>query len=283
MILRFKTQEFLSIKPHRGHISVTVTLILATETLRDYGEYHNYVIKLKHFPRYWPFVRGIHRSPVISPHKGQWRRALMFSLICAWTNGSVNNRAAGDLGRHRAHYDVTIMVIPARCLRSFLKNSSGNEEITNEILEKIIRDFKVIVAADCPVPLYIYTSVYVSIPRLIFLGVKPEWSEMIVSIACLLMTWLLASPAHQQRWYRPYKMNKTFVFDKAGFQVPVPLKINLYIPWKYIQHVKGLRSPHVSRLLYSPSLVAIGLPAGYETRPPIGGPTLFWLVDLKIT
>ena len=26
------------------------------------------VIKWKHFPRYWPFVRGIHRSPVNSPH-----------------------------------------------------------------------------------------------------------------------------------------------------------------------------------------------------------------------
>ena len=46
-------------------------------------------IKWKHFPRYWPFVRGIHRPPVNSPHKGQWRRALMFSLICAWINGWV--------------------------------------------------------------------------------------------------------------------------------------------------------------------------------------------------
>ena len=34
------------------------------------------------FPRYWLFVRGIHRSPVNSPHKCQWRGALMFSLIC---------------------------------------------------------------------------------------------------------------------------------------------------------------------------------------------------------
>ena len=47
---------------------------------------HDDVIKWKHFPRYWPFVRGIHRSPVNSPHKGQWRGALMFSLICAWIN-----------------------------------------------------------------------------------------------------------------------------------------------------------------------------------------------------
>ena len=44
---------------------------------------HDDVIKWKHFPRYWPCVRGIHRSPVNSPHKGQWRGALVFSLICA--------------------------------------------------------------------------------------------------------------------------------------------------------------------------------------------------------
>ena len=70
------------------------------------------VIKWKHFPRYWPFVRGIHRSPVNSPHKGQWRGALMFSLICAWINGWVNNGEAGDLGRHRARYDVIVMSNP---------------------------------------------------------------------------------------------------------------------------------------------------------------------------
>ena len=44
---------------------------------------HDDVIKWKHFPRYWPFGRGIHRSPVNSPHKGQWRGALMFTLIRA--------------------------------------------------------------------------------------------------------------------------------------------------------------------------------------------------------
>ena len=48
---------------------------------------HDDVIKWKHFPRYWPFVRGIHRSSVNSPHKGQWRGALMFTLICARING----------------------------------------------------------------------------------------------------------------------------------------------------------------------------------------------------
>ena len=70
---------------------------------------HDDVIKWKHFPRYWSFVRGIHRWPVSSPHKGQWRGALMFSLIWAWINGWVNNSESGDLRRHRAHYDVTVM------------------------------------------------------------------------------------------------------------------------------------------------------------------------------
>ena len=42
---------------------------------------HDGVIKWKHFPRYWPFVRGIHRSSVNSSHKGQWRGSLMFSLM----------------------------------------------------------------------------------------------------------------------------------------------------------------------------------------------------------
>ena len=72
------------------------------------GKYHDDVIKWKHFPRYWPFVWRIHRSPVNSPHKGKWRGALMFSPICAWINGWANNREAGDLRRHRTHYDVTV-------------------------------------------------------------------------------------------------------------------------------------------------------------------------------
>ena len=72
------------------------------------------------------FVTGIYRSPVDFPHKGQWReahddvrpvisphkgqrrRAKMFSLICAWAN-ETNSRDARDLGRHRAHHDVTVM------------------------------------------------------------------------------------------------------------------------------------------------------------------------------
>ena len=69
---------------------------------------HDGVIKWKHFPRYRPFVRGIHRWPLNSPHKGQWRRASKISLTFVWANCWVNKRESGDLRRHRAHYDVTV-------------------------------------------------------------------------------------------------------------------------------------------------------------------------------
>ena len=54
-------------------------------------------------------MRGIHRSPVDNPYKGQRHGALIFSLNWARTNGWANNRDAGEFRRHRAHYDVTVM------------------------------------------------------------------------------------------------------------------------------------------------------------------------------
>ena len=87
----------------------------ATEAWKSPWLKHDDVIKWKHFLCYWPFVRGIRWSPVNSPHKGQWRGALMFSLICVWINGSINNREAGDLRRYRAHYDVIVMKKSSFC------------------------------------------------------------------------------------------------------------------------------------------------------------------------
>ena len=69
---------------------------------------HVDVIKWKHFPRYWSFGRGIHRSPVNSPHKSQWRGALMFSLIFELNKSLSKHCKARDLRRHCAHYDVIV-------------------------------------------------------------------------------------------------------------------------------------------------------------------------------
>ena len=82
--------------------------------------------QIQTFSALLPFVRGIYRSPVDSPHKGQWRGALMFSLIWRWTNDWANSRDAGDLKCHRARYDV--IVIWKWCHGQFIMhyNSAGN-------------------------------------------------------------------------------------------------------------------------------------------------------------
>ena len=91
-------------------MSSTKLLPVLLEQILTYTQYkpesfHEDIIQWKHFPSYWPFVWGIHRSP----HKDQWRGALMLSLICAWINNSwVNNREAGDLRCHWAHYDIVM-------------------------------------------------------------------------------------------------------------------------------------------------------------------------------
>ena len=66
--------------------------------------------QIETFPRHWPFVRGIHRSPMDSPHKGQWSRAEIFPLIPARISGRANSRSAGDFRRHRIYYGVIVMI-----------------------------------------------------------------------------------------------------------------------------------------------------------------------------
>ena len=88
-----RNPNFVTIAPAVVVAPASTGTVLNEETVM----FHDDVIKWKHFPRYWLFVRGIHRSPVNSPHKGQWRGALMFSMLCALTNDWVNSRDVGDL------------------------------------------------------------------------------------------------------------------------------------------------------------------------------------------
>ena len=100
----------------RGHYPIR-TLPHTTQLWPD-GKCHDDVIEWTHFLRFWPFVREIHRSPVNSPHKGQWRGALIFSLFCGWTDSWANNGDAGDLRRYRAHYDVIVMYPILSCKKT---------------------------------------------------------------------------------------------------------------------------------------------------------------------
>ena len=60
------------------------------------------------------------------PSQSQWRGALMFSLICVWTNGWTNNRDTGDLRRHRANYDVIVVMFDTRCVIDKLTHVYGS-------------------------------------------------------------------------------------------------------------------------------------------------------------
>ena len=109
VLLNTFTSKMYDIDGHICWCFFTFNLFKHVTQLHFNWQGHDDVIKWKHFPRYCPFVPGIHRSPVNSPHKGQWRRALMFSLICAWINRWVNNGEAGDFRRYRTHCDVIVM------------------------------------------------------------------------------------------------------------------------------------------------------------------------------
>ena len=70
-----------------SHISWYEALVRESGTLQSNWQSSWWRITWKHFPHYWPFLRGIYRWPVNSLHKGQWRGALIFPLICAWISG----------------------------------------------------------------------------------------------------------------------------------------------------------------------------------------------------
>ena len=111
---------------HRNGLSVRIYGIRLTE----WPHGHDSLItwwrhQMETFSALLAICAGNSPVTVNSLHKGQWRGALMFSLICAWMNGSVNSREADDLRRHRPHCDVTVM-------------SCGLDDIFKRILVNII-------------------------------------------------------------------------------------------------------------------------------------------------
>ena len=72
---------------------------------------HDDVIKMETFSSAMALCEGNPPFTGKFPSQSQWCGALMFSLMSAWTNGCENNREAGDLKQHRAHYDITVMCV----------------------------------------------------------------------------------------------------------------------------------------------------------------------------
>ena len=174
-----------------NHILIGSTLVIKssqtfmtiqTISSASFFSIHDDVIKWKHFPRNWSFVRGIHRSPVNSPHKGQWRGALFF-FICVWINDWVNNREAGDLRRYRAHYDVIVMYLrpqirqtPTHDFKTRIITSSFSfEETIPESVTLIINDFLSKFNSDHDGPsMNLIKSIKEDLSRPLFLIINPS-------------------------------------------------------------------------------------------------------------
>ena len=142
----------------------------------------------KRFPRYRPFVRGIHRSAVDSPHKVPVTPTLMFSLMLASTNSWIIRRVAGDLRRHDAHCDVIVM-----------QNIGHDKDMYDMVLwdtDHGIHRFM------CFNPLSARTALI--------------W---------LLMHWLLASPEHQHPWYWLCRKRKFLSYLRKDFNYLCHVKV----------------------------------------------------------
>ena len=89
-----------------GHIRYVSELILIHSNVLIISWWRHQV---EAFSALLAFCAGI--SPVTGefPAQRPVTQSLIFSLNCAWTNSWTNNGDAGDLRRHRAHYDVIVM------------------------------------------------------------------------------------------------------------------------------------------------------------------------------
>ena len=139
--------------------------------------------KKKKNPRYWPFVWGIHRSPVNSHYKGQWRGVLMFCLICTWTNGWVNNRYAGDLRCPGAYYDVTVMS------SDFLCSPTGMLMLGPESSEEMRDTKKTLDVSGAPYETLTHSQIAAKYPQLTvppnFSGIYDEDAGVLRSEKCV--------------------------------------------------------------------------------------------------
>ena len=127
-----------------------------------------------------------------SPHKDQWRGALMFSFICVWINGWVNNRKAGDLKRYRAHYGITVMVI--QLLRHWTSLKLFNSISRKLMYQKTRRSAYVMVtssAYNTPIPMVrVWFPTRNPVGQVLLVSIRISWvgssTRRWETVACLL-------------------------------------------------------------------------------------------------
>ena len=140
----------------------------------------------------------------------------MFSWICVWINGWVNNRKAGVLRRYHSHYDVTVMFMNKRCLVSKYRKSCVHCNVTWSWLSVFIG-----------VPLWNYTDCFqhrcvVDIPHSLFKRLRqtthssPWWRYiMYIIYIYIIYTYILLCEIKVLTPF--YRSHSPVVFDVALF------------------------------------------------------------------
>ena len=100
--------------------------------------------------------------------KGQWRRALMFPLICVWINGWENNREAGDLRHCRAHYDIIVMKLRSKINshiyhENFLWNCTQGNDRGSHWLDNIGSGNGLVLSGNEPLAEPVLTQIFIPI------------------------------------------------------------------------------------------------------------------------
>ena len=145
------------------------------------------------------FARGVHRSPVDSPHKCQWHRALMSTLLCAWSNGWANNQDTSDLNIHHAHYVSTGMIFLHIPLKQWPYIS------WKSIIDEII-------ASETWFPNWSNLST-----KIVNLDIMSFRNVRIVQIKWLKISWLMWHFLFKLLDDHSYFMNKCSIFSTSDF------------------------------------------------------------------
>ena len=147
-------------------------------------------------------------SPVTGefPAQSHWRGPSMFSLTCDWTNSWANNRGAGNLRRHHAHFDVIVMDTRKWMLMCPLRNG-GHFSRSNTLLHRymVYGRQPLTVSGDQSPNRFLRWCSYIKFNKLV----------LALNMMKTAMTWSIIQPMPQQkpkRWDRWANLTKRICF-----------------------------------------------------------------------